>query len=82
MADLTQEQMLEMARVAGLRIPDEVVEHLTLRLNALLEVSAVLFSFAVGESWIKDTEGNRVNMSVEGWPVWKIPLPTCYTESV
>ena len=32
MADLTEEQMLEMARVAGLRIPDEDVEHLTFRL--------------------------------------------------
>ena len=42
MADLTQEQMLEMARVAGLTIPDEDVEHLTFRLNALLEASAVL----------------------------------------
>ena len=37
MADLSQEQMLEMARIAGLRIPEEDVEHLTIRLNALLE---------------------------------------------
>ena len=42
MADLTQEQMLEMARVAGLLIPDEDGEHLTIRLNALLEASTVL----------------------------------------
>ena len=36
MADLSQEQMLEMARIAGLRILGEDVEHLTFRLNALL----------------------------------------------
>src|SRR5262245_44664540 len=24
---------------------------------------------AVGESWIKDPEGNRVDISVHGWPV-------------
>ncbi len=42
MADLSQEQMLGMARIAGLRIPEEDVEHLTIRLNALLEASAVL----------------------------------------
>ena len=24
---------------------------------------------AVGESWIKDAEGNRVDLSVEGWPI-------------
>ena len=48
MADLTQEQMLEMARIAGLRIPDEDVEHLTIRLNALLEASAVLDQYPLG----------------------------------
>ena len=49
MADLTQEQMLEMARVAGLTIPDEDVEHLTFRLNALLEASAVLDEYPLDE---------------------------------
>ena len=42
MDDLTQEQMLGMARVAGLHIPGEDVEHLTFRLNALLEASEEL----------------------------------------
>ena len=50
MADLSQEQMLEMARIAGLRIPDEDVEHLTFRLNALLEASAVLDQYPL-EEW-------------------------------
>ena len=49
MADLTEEQMLEMARVAGLRIPDEDVAHLTIRLNALLEASEVLDLYPLGE---------------------------------
>ncbi len=49
MADLTEEQMLEMARVAGLRIPDEDVQHLTIRLNALLEASAVLDQYPLEE---------------------------------
>ena len=49
MADLTQEHMLEMARVAGLPIPDEDVEHLTFRLNALLEASAVLDQYPLDE---------------------------------
>ena len=41
--------MLEMARVAGLTIPDEDVEHLTFRLNALLEASAVLDEYPLDE---------------------------------
>ncbi len=49
MADLTEEQMVEMARVAGLRIPDEDVEHLTIRLNALLEASAELDKYPLEE---------------------------------
>ncbi len=49
MADLTQEQMLEMARIAGLPIPDEDVEHLTFRLNALLEASAVLDQYPLDD---------------------------------
>ena len=49
MADLSQEQMLEMARIAGLRIPDEDVEHLTFRLNALLEASQVLDQYPLGD---------------------------------
>ena len=49
MADLTEEQMLQMATVAGLRIPEEDVEHLTLRLNALLEASAVLDQYPLEE---------------------------------
>ncbi len=49
MADLSQEQMLEMAHIAGLRIPNEDVEHLTLRLNALLEASIVLDQYPLEE---------------------------------
>ena len=49
MASLSQENLLEMARVAGLRIPDEEVGHLTLRLNALLEASAVLDKYPLEE---------------------------------
>ena len=49
MTDLAQEQMLEMARIAGLRIPDEDVEHLTFRLNALLEASEVLDEYPLDE---------------------------------
>jgi aspartyl-tRNA(Asn)/glutamyl-tRNA(Gln) amidotransferase subunit A len=49
MADLTQEQMLEIARIAGLRIPDEDVEHLTIRFNALLEASEVLGQYPLEE---------------------------------
>ena len=49
MADLSQEQMLEMARIAGLRIPGEDVEHLTFRLNALLEFSEVLDQYPLEE---------------------------------
>src|SRR5262245_46541713 len=37
MIDLTENQMLGMARIAGLHIPVEDVVPLTLRLNALLE---------------------------------------------
>ena len=34
------------------------------------ETTAVANSVAaVGESWIKDAEGNRVDLSVEGWPI-------------
>ncbi len=49
MADLSQEQMLEMARMAGLRIPGEDVEHLTFRLNALLEACQVLDEYPIDE---------------------------------
>ena len=42
MIDLTEDQMLGMARIAGLHIPDEDVGPLTLRLNALLEASEAL----------------------------------------
>src|SRR5262245_62126657 len=45
MIDLTADQMLGMARIAGLHIPDEDVVPLTLRLNALLEASEVLDQF-------------------------------------
>lgn len=48
-ADLAEEQMLGLARVAGLRIPDEDVEHLTIALNALLEASAVLDKYPLEE---------------------------------
>ncbi len=36
MADLSSEQLLGLARVARLSIPDQDVEHLTMRFNALL----------------------------------------------
>ncbi len=49
MSDLSQEQMLELARVAGLRIPGEDVEHLTFRLNALLEASQALDQYPIDE---------------------------------
>jgi hypothetical protein len=45
MIDLTEDQMLGMARIAGLHIPDEDVVPLTLRLNALLEASEALDQF-------------------------------------
>ena len=45
MIDLTEDQMLGMARIAGLHIPDEDVGPLTLRLNALLEASEALDQF-------------------------------------
>ncbi len=39
-------------------------------IEEIAETTAVATSnAAVGESWIKDAEGNRVDMSVEGWPV-------------
>ena len=49
MADLSQEQMLEMANIAGLQIPYEDVEHLAFRLNALLEASQVLDQYPLDE---------------------------------
>ncbi len=42
MADLSSEQLLGLARVARLSIPDQDVEHLTMRFNALLEALDVL----------------------------------------
>jgi len=42
MPDLTTAELLALARTAGLRIPSEDVEHLTMRLNALLEALEVL----------------------------------------
>ena len=40
------------------------------QIEEIAEQTAVANSnAAVGESWIKDAEGNRVDMSVEGWPV-------------
>ncbi len=39
-------------------------------IEEVAETTAVANSMAaVGESWIKDAEGNRVDLSVEGWPV-------------
>ena len=37
MADLTQGELLALARVASIPIPDEDIEPLTLRFNAMLE---------------------------------------------
>jgi len=48
MADLTPEELLALARIATLRIPDEDVEHLTMRLNALLEALEVLDQHSLG----------------------------------
>ncbi len=40
------------------------------QIEEIAEKTAVANSnAAVGESWITDAEGNRVDMSVEGWPV-------------
>lgn len=49
MIDLTEDQMLGMAHIAGLLIPDEDVAPLTLRLNALLEASQALDPFPLEE---------------------------------
>ena len=48
MADLTQEQMLEMALIAGISIPHNAVAHLTTRLNALPEAPQVLNQYPAG----------------------------------
>ena len=42
MADITQEELLALARAAMMKIPEEDVEHLTLRYNALMESLEVL----------------------------------------
>jgi len=42
MADFTQEELLALARAAMMKIPEEDVEHLTLRFNALMESLEVL----------------------------------------
>ena len=42
MADLTQDELLALARISRLNIPEEDVEHLTMRFNALLEALEAL----------------------------------------
>ncbi len=42
MADFTQDELLALARAAMMKIPEEDVEHLTLRFNALMESLEVL----------------------------------------
>ena len=42
MADFTQDELLALARAAMVKIPEEDVEHLTLRFNALMESLEVL----------------------------------------
>ncbi|HIM61527.1 MAG TPA: hypothetical protein EYM42_02180, partial [Dehalococcoidia bacterium] len=42
MADLTHDELLALARAAMMKIPEEDVEHLTLRFNALMESLEVL----------------------------------------
>ena len=39
-------------------------------IEEVAETTAVANSAAaVGESWIRDAQGNRVDLSVEGWPI-------------
>ena len=49
MADLTQNELLALARTAQLHIPDEDVEHLTMRFNALMEAMEVLGHYPLDE---------------------------------
>ena len=42
MADFTQEELLALARAAQMKLPEEDVEHLTMRYNALMESLKVL----------------------------------------
>ena len=39
-------------------------------IEEIAETTAVANSAAaVGESWVRDAEDNRVDLSVEGWPI-------------
>ena len=50
MADFTQEELLALARAAQMKLPEEDVEHLTMRYNALMESLEVLDQYPlVGE---------------------------------
>ncbi len=49
MADLTHEELFALARTARLHIPDEDVEHLTMRFNALMEAMEVLGQYPLDE---------------------------------
>ena len=42
MADLTQEEPLALAHIARLHLPDDDVEHLTIRFNSLMQALEVL----------------------------------------
>ena len=49
MADLTGEELLSLARTATIHIPDEDVEPLTMRLNALLEALGALDQYSLDD---------------------------------
>ncbi len=81
MADLTQEQMLEMARIAGLRIPDEDVEHLTIRLNALLEASEVLGQYPLDELKALPSLAHPFELPSRQREERPVPSPTVETDA-
>ena len=47
MADFTQEELLALARAAQMKLPEEDVEHLTMRYNALMESLEVLDQYPI-----------------------------------
>ena len=49
MADLTEDGFSGLARIAGVHIPDEDLEPLTMRFNALLEALEVLERYPLDE---------------------------------
>ena len=75
MIDLTEDQMLGMARIAGLHIPDEDVVPLTLRLNALLEASEALDQFPL-EDVLALPDDPHLSLPVQQRDVGAAPLAT------